>query len=406
VAPHPSDVIVRLGFVAGMVACVPYDVFRLTAVHGGWMGDFIPELGVWITGDHGAEAAVVGYLWRYLGDAAGAGVGFYVVAFALGLHRWSQSRRVVLAAVGYAVFPVWSGLIGLVALAPRGQELMFRLTPATMLITLVGHMIFGLVLGLLFVRERHVGAHWPWHPISLRAFFASKSTLARSPLALSHANVDLGAKRDMNARSIAGLLGAAVAVSGCAVSPPSAAAAPCSDVEVVFARGTSEPPGVGGVGQAFVDSLRQQVGGRAVGVYPVNYPASDDFRSSIPAGANDASTHIQSTAANCPNTRMVLGGYSQGAAVIDVITSQMPPNVANHVAAVAVFGNPSASGTFARALSAGALPGIGPLYVPKTINMCMPGDPICTDGVSMGPHVQYVQSGMTSQAAIFAASRL
>jgi len=214
----------------------------------------------------------------------------------------------------------------------------------------------------------------------------------------------------VTARPISGLLGAAVVAAWApltaALSLPAATAAPCSDVEVVFARGTTEPPGVGGVGQAFIDSLRSQVGRRTVGVYPVNYPATDNFRSSIPAGANDASAHVQSMAANCPNTRMVLGGYSQGAAVIDVITAQMPPDMASHVAAVAVFGNPSASGTFARALSAGALPAIGPLYAPKTIDMCMPGDPICTGGVGMGPHGQYVQSGMTNQAATFAASRL
>jgi cutinase-like protein len=214
----------------------------------------------------------------------------------------------------------------------------------------------------------------------------------------------------MNAHHIAGLLGAAVVAAWAPLSGvlslPSATAAPCPDIEVVFARGTTEPPGVGGVGQAFIDSLRSQVGGRPVSVYPVNYPATNNFRSSIAAGANDASAHVQSMAANCPNTRMVLGGYSQGAAVIDVITSQMPAEVANHVAAVAVFGNPSAAGTFARGLSAGSLPGIGPPYVAKTIDMCMPGDPICTNGVSMAPHVQYVQSGMTNQAATFAAGKL
>jgi cutinase-like protein len=216
--------------------------------------------------------------------------------------------------------------------------------------------------------------------------------------------------RAMTARRISGLLGAAVVAAWASLiaasSLLSATAAPCSDVDVVFARGTTEPPGVGGVGGAFVDSLRSQVGRRSVSVYPVNYPATNNFRSSIAAGANDASAHVQSMAANCPNTRMVLGGYSQGAAVIDVITTQMPPGVANHVAAVAVFGNPSASGSFGRRLGAGGLPTIGPLYASKTIDMCMPGDPICTNGVSMGPHGQYVQSGMTNQAATFAAGRL
>jgi hypothetical protein len=132
------------------------------------MGDFIPALGTWIIGSTGPGAATVGYVWRYLGDAAGAGVGFYVVAFSIGMHRWSHPRRIVLAAVTFAVFPVWSGLIGLVALAPRGQDLMFRLTPATMLITLIGHLIFGVFLGLAFLRARHLGGYLPWPPISVR----------------------------------------------------------------------------------------------------------------------------------------------------------------------------------------------------------------------------------------------
>jgi len=99
-----------------------------------------------------------------------------------------------------------------------------------------------------------------------------------------------------------------------------ASAATCPDVEVTFARATTEPPGVGVVGQQFIDSLRSQVGGRSVGVYAVNYPASFDFVPSTNAGTADASAHVQGMIANCPNTKMVLGGYSQGAMVIDQIT--------------------------------------------------------------------------------------
>ena len=186
---------------------------------------------------------------------------------------------------------------------------------------------------------------------------------------------------------------------------PAAAAAPCPDVEVVFARGTTEPPGVGGIGQVFVDSLRTQLGGRSVGVYPVNYPASRDFVNSAPAGRDDASTHIQSTAANCPNTKMVLGGYSQGAAVVDLATNAMPAQVADHVAAAAIFGGPRSS--FADSLSVGPQSGIGPLYATKAIELCVPNDPICFEGGSdWGAHVAYIQSGMVDQAAAFAASRL
>jgi cutinase len=185
---------------------------------------------------------------------------------------------------------------------------------------------------------------------------------------------------------------------------PSAAADPCPDVEVVFARGTGEPPGVGAVGQAFIDSLRSQVRGRSVSVYPVNYPATNAFVSSSVAGAGDARAHIESTSANCPNTRMVLGGYSQGAGVIDMSTESMPPEVANHVAAVALFGNPES--TLARTLGGGRLPTISPLYRPKTIDLCVADDPICSEGRNAAAHVAYVQSGMTNQAAAFAAGRL
>ena len=216
----------------------------------------------------------------------------------------------------------------------------------------------------------------------------------------------------MNTKSagrVTRILGAVVATAGALpialIALPTAGAAPCPDVEIVFARGTTEPPGVGGIGQAFVDSLRSQVGGRSVGVYAVNYPASNDFGTSTPAGRDDTSAHVQYMAANCPNTRMVLGGYSQGAAVVDLATTYMPPDVADNVAAAAVFGGPRS--TFADSLSAGPLPSIGPLYAAKTIEMCVPNDPICFQGGwDMRAHGAYVQTGMVNQAASFAASRL
>ena len=189
------------------------------------------------------------------------------------------------------------------------------------------------------------------------------------------------------------------------IATPVAGAAPCPDVEVVFARGTTEPPGVGSIGQAFVDSLRSQVGGRPVGVYAVNYPASNDFGSSTPAGADDMSAHVQSMAANCPGTRLVLGGYSQGAAVVDLATTRMPAEVSDHVAAAAEFG--AARSTFADSLSAGPLPSVGPLYTAKTIQMCVPNDPICSQGGrDWRAHGAYVQTGMVNDAAAFAAGRV
>ncbi|WP_082960549.1 MULTISPECIES: cutinase family protein [unclassified Mycobacterium] len=207
-------------------------------------------------------------------------------------------------------------------------------------------------------------------------------------------------------------------------SVPPASADPCPDVEVVFARGSGEPPGVGGIGQSFVDALHNRVGGRTYAVYPVNYLASTDFaNSNFPStvidGIRDASSHIEATAANCPNTREVLGGYSQGAAVLGYVTAAtvppgvpasavpppMPPEVARHVAAVTLFGTPS--GQFLDKYHAPPLV-IGPSYQPKTLELCAQGDPICGSGDGSDPaaHVSYGLNGMTNQAADFAASHL
>ena len=217
------------------------------------------------------------------------------------------------------------------------------------------------------------------------------------------------------------MLTTCMGLAGAPFDIPSASAAPCPDIEVVFARATTEPPGIGGVGQEFVDALRPQVGGRSVAVYAVNYPASEDFAASASAGANDAGAHVKSTAAGCPNTRIVLGGYSQGALVIDLITAvplsvagltpaPMPPQVADHVAAVAVFGNPSDR------YVGMPLTAVSPAYGPKTIDLCAPGDPICSPGGDLSPpshdqmfsaaHLSYPHSGMPGQAAAFAARHL
>jgi len=207
---------------------------------------------------------------------------------------------------------------------------------------------------------------------------------------------------------------------------PVASADPCPDVEAIFARGTSEPPGVGGVGQAFVDALRARVGNRSLNVYSVNYPASSDFTAgmqfaaTVVEGIRDAANHLQATAAACPNTRIVLGGFSQGATVAGFVTAAvipegvpaafvpepMPLDVANHVAAVVLFGKPSAQWM----RDAGAPPVvIGPTYVPKTIDLCADGDTICNGAPLGGPtvaHATYPMNGMVNQAAEFAAGRL
>ena len=199
---------------------------------------------------------------------------------------------------------------------------------------------------------------------------------------------------------------AAFAAAVPTVTPAPATAAPCPDVEVVFARGTNEPPGLGSVGGPFVDDLRARVAPRTVDGTAVDYPATNDFHTSTPAGTEAARSLIESIAANCPNTKMVLGGYSQGAAVIEQATSAASPQTAEHVAATALFGTPRSG--FSGLLAAGMpLPTLTPQYAADAIDQCNEGDPICWEGGwDMGAHVSYVQSGKVAQAADFAAGKL
>ena len=213
----------------------------------------------------------------------------------------------------------------------------------------------------------------------------------------------------MSARSLARIVGIGVVAAWAALSTPvatpAASADPCSDVAVVFARGTHQEPGLANVGQAFVDSLTSQVGGRSVNAYAVNYPANDDYHNSATAGSNNASAHIQDVVASCPNTKLVLGGYSQGSTVIDLASQAMPAPVADRVAAVALFGEPS-SGFSSMLWGGQPLPTISPALAGKTISLCAPDDPICSSGGNIMAHVSYIESGMVNQAATFAANKL
>ena len=118
----------------------------------------------------------------------------------------------------------------------------------------------------------------------------------------------------------------------------------------------------------------------------------------------------------------MLGGYSLGAAVTDVVlalpsagfgyTNPLPLGMNDHIAAVALFGN----GT--RAVL-GPVSEISPLYGDKTIDVCTDLDPICSGNLNpndvvgdfigkWSSHLQpaYIDSGLVDQAASFVAARL
>ncbi|MCX2714930.1 cutinase family protein [Mycolicibacterium sp. J2] len=209
---------------------------------------------------------------------------------------------------------------------------------------------------------------------------------------------------------VAAALSAAVLAAG---TTGVAAADDCPDVELVFARGTAEPPGMGRVGDALFAALQPMLGGRTLGAYAVNYPASYNFLTTG-VGADDARGHIAWMADQCPGTRIVLGGFSQGASAVSMLAGVPPvgdrigsigsapaldPGLAGNVAAVAVFGNPGAR--FGTPLSSSGQ------FAGRTIDLCSAGDPICSAGArDRAAHSNYEAPPYPGQAAGFVAARV
>jgi cutinase len=190
-----------------------------------------------------------------------------------------------------------------------------------------------------------------------------------------------------------------------------ASAQSCPQAELIFARGRTEAAGAGVIGNALISALRSK-SDRDIDLYSVQYPADTE----IDVGANDMSSRIQDMAGRCPDTRLVLGGYSLGAAVTDVVLAApiaafgfdkpLPPGMDRHIAAVALFGNGAAW--------VGPITNFSPLYRERTIELCHGADPICNPADpntwegNWPDHAAraYVNAGMVNQAADFIVGRI
>jgi Family of unknown function (DUF6789) len=176
------------GVLAGLGAVSAYDALRIPLAIAGILPDFIPELGGWILGSD-RDNAVAGYLWRYLGDGAGIGLVFFVVAAVVQIHlRPPMRRHLVTAGVLYGVF-VWCGLIATVRLSSGGPAQLFDLTAAAVVLGLAGHLVYGAVLGAcyassawqgtaLWVRSHRARAQWATPSVTILSILAALAMLA------------------------------------------------------------------------------------------------------------------------------------------------------------------------------------------------------------------------------------
>ena len=136
------------GYLAGIIAVTCYDGVRIPFIMAGWMNDFIPKIGVMLVGESDHHV-IVGYLWRYLGNGGGMGMAF-VSAFALLRHRFLVLRLLgeLKSALLFGI-SVWACLIVTLRISPHGEDLLFAISPTSLLLSLIGHLVFGYTLGCL-----------------------------------------------------------------------------------------------------------------------------------------------------------------------------------------------------------------------------------------------------------------
>jgi cutinase len=153
----------------------------------------------------------------------------------------------------------------------------------------------------------------------------------------------------------------------------------CGDMMVIFSRGTTETGNVGTIaGPPFFSALSSAMGASAVSVQGVEYPADIPgfLAGGDAAGSKTMAALVQKAATDCPKSKIVMSGYSQGAQLVHNAAGMLDAQTAAKVNSVVMFGDPD---------EGQALPGIA---ASKVLTVCHAGDNICDGGVLiLAPHL-------------------
>ncbi|KAN0104468.1 Cutinase domain containing protein [Hyaloscypha variabilis] len=167
----------------------------------------------------------------------------------------------------------------------------------------------------------------------------------------------------------------------------------CPSMSVIFARGTAEPGNVGILtGPPFFAAMAEYMNGtNQLAIQGVDYPAdiAGFLAGGSPAGSAVMAKLINTTLAACPNTPLLLSGYSQGAQLVHLAAASLPANTTAKISSVVLFGDPK-NGTAIQGIAAD-----------RVLTICHSGDDICKGSDDIGiSHLNYSLDAGT--AAMFA----
>ncbi|CCX07914.1 cutinase-domain-containing protein [Pyronema domesticum] len=170
----------------------------------------------------------------------------------------------------------------------------------------------------------------------------------------------------------------------------------CNDIILIFARGTYGSGNIGtGIGVAFADNLIAQRPGKVAvqGVQPYAALISGYLAGGDEEGANSMASLTAKAVSQCPNSKIIWGGYSQGAQVTHKAAARISTSLHSKIYAIALFGDPNDGQAFPGALNG------------KVRTWCHSNDPIC-DGIPLPIDGHLTYEADAPAAAAWAASRV
>ncbi|RDW79621.1 hypothetical protein BP6252_04259 [Coleophoma cylindrospora] len=191
-------------------------------------------------------------------------------------------------------------------------------------------------------------------------------------------------------------------------STSNAACVPSGAVHMIVARASTEGPGEGIIG-AVATTVKSMVPGSDSEA--VDYPATlTNYTTSEPSGVAGMQKLIEDYATRCPDSKMALLGYSQGAQVAgDVMcgtseqgfdtTAPLSTELRKNIVAVIQMGDPTHMPNLAQDVGNSTKTGIFPRkdlaacgsLTDITQSYCNSGDRFCDSGDSIPVHLSYIQ---------------
>ncbi|KAF6816185.1 cutinase [Colletotrichum plurivorum] len=168
----------------------------------------------------------------------------------------------------------------------------------------------------------------------------------------------------------------------------------CRPVTLIWARGTTQSGNVGEAGSegpVFFNALASRIGASNLAVQGVDYAANvlGFLLGGDPNGSNTMASLVARAVTQCPNTKIVLSGYSQGAQLVHNAANKLTAAQTNRISAVLLFGDPFDGQA------------VGNVPASKVKVICHDGDNICDGGIIItADHRNYEQDAPAAAAFV------